>query len=169
LRAGSAQLRRHHRPDRRPERPGLPAARHPGQAEISASQDGPRFDVTTAEHRLVTGKFIAASARGDLDELLKVLAPDAWGDIDYGPAVARPHIVVTGAERVARLLLDYGGPGATLVSHPVGGQPALLGFHDRELSGVLVFTMRGETIQAVHVIVDPAKLGFLRLQLASPA
>jgi len=34
---------------------------------------------------------------------------------------------------------------------------------------VLVFTMRGEMIQAVHVIADPAKLGFLRIQLAAPA
>jgi RNA polymerase sigma-70 factor, ECF subfamily len=78
-------------------------------------------------------------------------------------------VVVTGAERVARHLMHYWGPGATLVSHPVGGPPALLGFYARELSGVLVFTMRGEAIRAVHVIADPAKLGFLRLQLATPA
>jgi len=130
---------------------------------------GARFDITSAEHRLVTEKFITASANGDLGGLLEVLAPDAWGDIDYGPGAARPHVVVTGADRVARHLMHYWGPSATLVSHPVGGQPALLGFYDRELSGVLVFTMRGETIQAVHVIADPAKLGFLRLQLATPA
>ena len=130
---------------------------------------GARFDVTSAEHRLVTEKFIAASANGDLGGLLEVLAPDAWGDIDYGPGAARPQVVVNGAERVARHLLHFWGPGATLVSHPVGGQPALLGFYDRELSGVLVFTMRGEAIQAVHVIADPAKLSFLRLQLATPA
>jgi deazaflavin-dependent oxidoreductase (nitroreductase family) len=77
-------------------------------------------------------------------------------------------VVVTGAERVARHLMHYWGPGATLVSHPVGGQPALLGFYARELSGVLVFTMRGEAIRAVHVIADPAKLGFLRLQRVTP-
>ena len=98
-----------------------------------------------------------------------MLAPDAWGDVDYGPAAARPHLVVTGAERVARNLLHYWGQAATLVSHPLGGQPALLGFHGRELSGVLVFTMRDETIQAVHVITDPAKLSFLNTQLAAPA
>lgn len=137
--------------------------------KIAARDDAARFDVTAAEHRRVTEKFIAAAANGDLRGLVEVLAPDAWGDIDYGPAAARPHVVVTGAERVARHLLHYWGPDATLVSQPVGGQPALLGFHGRELSGVLVFTMPGETIQAVHVIADPAKLGFLRLQLANPA
>jgi RNA polymerase sigma-70 factor, ECF subfamily len=136
--------------------------------KISASGDA-RFDVTAAEHRLVTEKFIAASANGNLGGLLEVLAPDVRGDIDYGPGAARPQVAVTGAERVARHLLHFWGPGATLVSHPVGGQPAMLGFYDRELSGVLVFTMRGEAIQAVHVIADPAKLSFLRLQLATPA
>lgn len=69
------------------------------------------------------------------------------------------------------------------MTHPVAGQPALLGFIGRELCGVLVFTMRdregsqqGERvrlhasqqslIQAVHVIGDPRKLRFLSSQLA---
>jgi hypothetical protein len=29
--------------------------------------------------------------------------------------------------------------------------------------------MRGEMIQAIHVIADPAKLGFLSTQLTTPA
>ncbi len=134
--------------------------------KLAAGGGGARLDVTSAEHRLVTDKFIAASANGDLDGLLEVLAPDAWGDIDYGPAAARPQVVVTGAGRVARHLLHYWGPAATLVSPPVGGQPALLGFLGGELAGVLVFDVRGETIQSVHAIADPAKLSFLSTQLA---
>ena len=134
-----------------------------------AGDAGARFDVTSAEHRLVTDKFIAASANGDLTGLLEVLAPGAWGDVDYGPAAARPRVMVTGADRVARHLLHYWGPAATLVSHPVAGQPALLGFHGRQLSGVLVFSLLGETIQSVHVIADPAKLSFLNTQLAGSA
>jgi RNA polymerase sigma-70 factor (ECF subfamily) len=135
--------------------------------KIAASQGGARFDVASAEHRLVTEKFIAACANGDLSGLLAVLAPDAWGDIDLGPAASRVPAVVTGADRVARNLLRFWGPGATLVSQPVGGQPAVLGFFGRELAGVLVFTMRGELIQAVHVIGDPRKLGFLSSQLST--
>ena len=59
----------------------------------------------------------------------------------------------------------YWGPGTTLVTHPVAGQPALLGFTGRELSGVPVFTMADGRIQAVHVIGDRRKLGALRSQL----
>jgi RNA polymerase sigma-70 factor, ECF subfamily len=134
-----------------------------------AASEGARFEVASAEHRLVTEKFIGACAAGDLSGLLAVLAPDAWGDVDYGPGAARPHVVVNGAERVARHLLHYWGPGATLVSHPAGRQPAVLGFRGRELAVVLVFTVHGEAIQTVHAIADPTKLGFLRLQLAAPA
>jgi len=134
--------------------------------KIEDGQGGARFDVGAAEHRQVTEKFIAAAAGGDLDGLLAVLAPDAWGDVDLGPGDPRARGVIHGAERVARNLLRFWGPHATLVSHPVGGDPALLGFIDRALAGVLVFTMRGEKIQAVHVIGDPRKLSFLSSQLA---
>jgi RNA polymerase sigma-70 factor (ECF subfamily) len=137
--------------------------------KISAGHDGVRFDVASGEHRVVTEKFIAACATGDLAGLLAVLAPDAWGDVDLGPGAGRRSAPVVGAEHVARNLLHYWGKGATLVSHPVGGQPAVLGFTGRELTGVLVFTMRGEVIQAVHVIGDPRKLGYLSSQLSASA
>jgi RNA polymerase sigma-70 factor (ECF subfamily) len=133
--------------------------------KIAAGQDAVRFDIPSAEHREVTEKFIAACARGDLDGLLEVLAPDAWGDVDLGPdAIRRPPVVV-GAEHIARNVLHYWGQPATLVSLPVAGQPALLGFVGKELAGVILLTMRGEVIQALHVIGDPRKLAFLRAQL----
>jgi RNA polymerase sigma-70 factor, ECF subfamily len=133
--------------------------------KIEASPGGVSIDVAAAEHRQVTEKFIAACAGGDLDGLLEVLAPDAWGDFDGGPADPRHHGVIHGAARVARNLLRYWGPSATLVTQPVAGQPALLGFFGRDLAGVLVFTMNGDKIQAVHVIGDPRQLGFLSAQL----
>ncbi len=136
--------------------------------KIAAGPGSARFDIASAEHRLVTDKFIAACSNGDLSGLLGILAPDAWGDVDLGPAAARLGVVV-GAENVARNLLRFWGQGATLVSHPVAGQPAVLAFTGRELAGVLVFTMRGEVIQAVHVIGDPRKLDFLGSQLTTLA
>jgi RNA polymerase sigma-70 factor (ECF subfamily) len=136
--------------------------------KIADGRPGARFDVESAEHRLVTDKFIAACASGDLDGLLAVLAPDAWGDVDLGPA-AEPLPVINGADNVAANLLRFWGPGSTLVSHPVGGQPALLGFHGRALAALLVLRMRAEQVEAVHVIADPAQIGFLSRQLATYA
>jgi RNA polymerase sigma-70 factor (ECF subfamily) len=136
--------------------------------KIAAGPGSARFGIASAEHRQVTEKFIAACSNGDLSGLLDVLAPDAWGDVDLGPAAAKFDVVV-GAENIARNLLRFWGQGATLVSHPVAGQPAVLAFTGRELAGVLVFTMRGELIQAVHVIGDPRKLDFVSSQLTALA
>ena len=132
--------------------------------KIEDSQGGVTFDVAAAEHRRVTEKFIAASSHGDLDGLLEVLAPDVWGDFDGGPD-GPGTVVVRGADRVARNLMYHLGPGMTLVTHPVAGQPALLGFTGRTLSVVLILTMKGGRIQAMHGIGDPRKLGLLSAQL----
>jgi hypothetical protein len=51
------------------------------------------------------------------------------------------------------------------VTHPLAGQPALLGFTGRELAGVLVLTVRGDRIQSVHVIGDPRQLRLVSSQL----
>jgi RNA polymerase sigma-70 factor, ECF subfamily len=132
--------------------------------KIEAGQGARTLDVAAAEHREVTEKFIAACASGDLDGLLEVLAPDIWGDFDGGPGDPR-SIVIHGAYRVARNLLYYWGPGAVLVTHPIAGQPALLGFTGRTLAAVLIFTMNAGKIQAIHAIGDPRKLGSLSSQL----
>ena len=133
--------------------------------KIAAGSGSARFGIASAEHRLVTEKFIAACSNGDLNSLLEVLAPDAWGDVDLGPEVTEFSGVFKGASN----LLRFWGQGATLVSLPVAGQPAVLAFTGRELAGVLVFTMRGELIQAIHVIGDPRKLDFLSSQLTTLA
>jgi RNA polymerase sigma-70 factor, ECF subfamily len=127
---------------------------------IAAQQ---RFDVPRAEHHYVTEKFIAACANGDLDGLLAVLAPDAWGGLDLGLGVSWP--VTTGAQQVAANLLRFWGPPATLVSQPVGDQPALLGFIGQQLAGVLILTIKADVIEAVQVIGDPRKLSFVQAQL----
>lgn len=124
-----------------------------------------RFDVAAREHRRVTETFIAACTNGSLDGLLEVLHPQVSGEVDLGAGVPVPGVVV-GAEAVARNLLRYWGRGATLVSQPLGGQPAVLGFVDRRLAGVLALTMRGELIGKIHVIADPSKLEYVRTQLA---
>jgi RNA polymerase sigma-70 factor (ECF subfamily) len=137
--------------------------------KIAAGQAGLGSDVAANEHRAVTEKFLTACATGDIDSLLQVLDPDAWGELVLGPEATGPEPVVTGAERVARNLVRFWGEGTTLVSLSAAGQPALLGFVDRKLTAVLVLSMHGERIQAVQVIADPRLLGFVATQLPAQA
>jgi RNA polymerase sigma-70 factor (ECF subfamily) len=130
--------------------------------KIRDSRDAGRPPVEPAEHRVVTRRFIAACASGDLDELVAVLDPNASGEID-----TRRDFVVVGAARVARNMLRFWSrPGLVLVSQPIDGHPAVLAFEERKLAGVIDLTISDESrIAAVHVRVDEATLKPLRAQL----
>ena len=77
----------------------------------------------------VTEKFITACANGDLAALTAVLDPTVWGVGTVLADPAPPPQVNHGPHDVATNLLRYLGPGATLVSGPVG-QPTVLAFAD---------------------------------------
>jgi RNA polymerase sigma-70 factor, ECF subfamily len=132
---------------------------------IAAAKGGIGTAVPDAEHRLVTERFIAACAGGDLHALLEVLAPDAWGALQLGPDSDRPPVIIRGQERVARNLIRFWGQGATLVSLPAAGQPALLGFVNRDLTAVLVLGISAVKVQSVQVIADPLVLDYVTTQL----
>lgn len=141
-----------------------PACRQLARRARKKVEDGDgrrRSNVATNEHRLVTEKFIAACANGNLDELLEVLDPEVSGVVDI-----RDGLVVTGAHRVARNLLSFIG-GATMVTQPVGGQPAVMAFVDRELVVVLTLSVADDRIRKIHAIADPAKLRFFNAQLSA--
>ncbi len=117
-----------------------------------------------AEQREVVERFIAACSTGQLEELIAVLDPDASGSID-----SRPGTVVVGAQRVARNLIRFWGPPTMLVSQPVGGEMALLGFVDRELAGIMLLTVEEHRVRKVHVVADSVTLDLARTQLSLTA
>jgi RNA polymerase sigma-70 factor (ECF subfamily) len=128
--------------------------------KIARAEGAPRATVVAAEQRLVTETFIDACASGDVEQLLAVLAPDVTGDVDLIPSR-----IVVGAQEVAGNIMRYWAGRATLVSQPGGGSPAFLAFIDRRLAGVIVTTVVGQLITAIHVIADPGKLAFVGGQI----
>jgi RNA polymerase sigma-70 factor (ECF subfamily) len=130
--------------------------------KIEAGKPAGPLDIDASRYQEVTEKFIAACSNGQMQGLLAVLDPDVAGTIDTREAVR-----VVGAEKVAdNLLRFWGQPTTTLVSQPVGGQPALLGFSNRELAGVLLLTVEEGLIKKIHVLTDPVELDFVRYQLS---
>ena len=129
--------------------------------KVRQSRDAGPAPVEPAGHRAVTRRFIAACARGDLDELLAVLDPDASGEVDV-----RKGLVVRGADRVARNLIRFWArPGFVLVSQPSDDGPAVLAFSERKLIGVIGLTIEDARITKVHVHVDESTLMPLRAVL----
>ncbi len=130
--------------------------------KIRDSRDAGRAPVEPPGHRVITRRFIAACANGDIDELLAVLDPNASGEVD-----ALKDLVVVGSERVAHNLLRFWSrPGVVLVSQPIDGRPAVLAFDERKLAGVFYLKISNNyRITAVHIHVEEAVLKTLRAQL----
>ena len=124
------------------------------RAKFSTAQ--PKLsEVASTEHQLVTEKFITACANGDIASLTAVLDPTVWGVGTILADPAPPPQVNHGPRDVATNLLQYLGPGVTLVCGPAG-QPVLLAFAERRLFAVIVLTVRGCLIAKIEVIADPA-------------
>ncbi len=112
-------------------------------------------EVASAEHQLVTEKFITACANGDVAALAAVLDPTVWGVGTILADPPPPQQINHGPDAVATNLLRYLWPDVTLVSGPVG-QPVLLAFTDRRLFAVIVLTIRGSRVAKIEAIADPA-------------
>ncbi|OSC19669.1 RNA polymerase subunit sigma [Mycobacterium vulneris] len=112
-------------------------------------------DVAPAEHQLVTEKFVAACANGDLQALAAVLDPTVWGVGTILADPAPPPQINHGPDAVATNLLRYLWPDVTLVSGPVGG-PVLLAFSERRLFAVIVLTIRESRVMKIEAIADPS-------------
>lgn len=112
-------------------------------------------DVPPAEHQLVTEKFIAACANGDLQALAAVLDPTVWGVGTILADPPPPPQINHGPDAVATNLLRYLWPDVTLVSGPVGA-PVLLAFSERRLFAVIVLTIRESRVCKIEAIADPS-------------
>ncbi|MFJ8144740.1 RNA polymerase sigma-70 factor [Streptomyces sp. NPDC096048] len=135
---------------------------HRARAHVAARR--PRGAVSPTETRDVLTAFRRAVVTGDLQGLLDVLAPDVVLVGDGGGikrAVLRP---VTGAGKVARLVI--GGlvkqaAGASLEPAQVNGCPALILRLDGELDTVLAVRFDDGLITGLYAVRNPEKLSHM--------
>jgi RNA polymerase sigma-70 factor (ECF subfamily) len=126
----------------------------------------PRYAVDPRTRRQVTERFMAAALGGDLEGLLRVLAPDVtlWTDGGgKGPATSLEP--VHGDDRVARLLIAVAEGVAETMDvrfRRVHGDPAVLLFADDAPFAVLVLEVRGDRVGGVYSITNPDKLTRVR-------
>ena len=125
----------------------------------------PRAAAAQAEQRKVVEAFLAASRNGDFEALLEVLDPDVVfrGDAGDGrTARARPWC----AERteVAELVLARGTPLAPL-GRPaiVNGRPGAVVVFPTASSSLVAFTIVGDRVTEMDLLVDPVKLRGVRV------
>ncbi|MFI7212619.1 RNA polymerase sigma factor SigJ [Micromonospora maritima] len=132
--------------------------------------DVPRHSADLAEQRRVLSAFAAAVESGELDQLVRVLAPDVMSIGDSGghfPAGRRP---VVGTDAVGRLLLGlYGqarGRGAlrgrpVLVDGTLGWQSEFLHRDGRTIRMVTSFAVHDGRVTGVFNQLNPDKVADL--------
>jgi RNA polymerase sigma-70 factor (ECF subfamily) len=120
---------------------------------------------TLVRQRQVVEAFLAASRSGDFEALLEVLDPDVAFRAEAGALGPLVPASVTGAAEVANVVLARGRPFAHL-GRPavVNGRPgAFVALPDRVVS-LVAFTIVGDRVTEVDLLVDPVKLEHVRVQ-----
>jgi RNA polymerase sigma-70 factor (ECF subfamily) len=112
-----------------------------------------------AEHRAIVQAFLAATRDGDLETLLRLLAPDVVRRADPAALPTGAATAVRGARTVAEETRVF----ATLAHHAevalVDGAPGIVVAPAGRLVDVLRITIARARITAFEVIADPVRLG----------
>lgn len=138
---------------------------HRAREHVAARR--PRMEVGRAEQQEVVERFLAAVSRGDLQELLDVLAPDVVLVADGGGVVQAVLNPVVGAKKVANLLRPFNrfAPGAEIVPMLLnGGVGARIVGTDDGHDTAVCFAVEAGRISRIYAVRNPAKLGRIHVE-----
>src|SRR5215208_3528805 len=138
----------------------------------------PRFEADQATRRRVTERFLEATSSGDLETLMRVLAPGVTLVADGGGRALAPRRPVRGAEKVARFLIAVATEERTArflrsveaepsldvrvhLAHINDGPGVVVSAGGRPISA-LVLDVAGGLVRTIHWVANPEKLTGLR-------
>lgn len=132
------------------------------RAREKVRRDGrPAAEVDRTEFEQVIGKFLTALGRGDEEQLLALLAPDA---VLYGDGGGKALSVVNplhGPDRIKRFLLGlykkYPGQ-FSFGSVQVNGKPAVLVFRNGAVNAIASYAIENGRIAQIFHVLNPDKL-----------
>ena len=117
-------------------------------------------------HRAVVDAFLAASRDGDIDALLRLLAPDVVRRADAVGLPAGVATEVRGARAVAEETRVFTARARTAEVALVDGAPGIVVAPRGRLFAVLRVTVEDGRVAAFEVLTDPARLARLELAVA---
>jgi RNA polymerase sigma-70 factor (TIGR02957 family) len=134
---------------------------HRAREHVQARQ--PRFDADRSAQRVVTERFLAACAGGDVEALLAALAPDVVLVTDGGGKAAAALRPIVGAEKVARFLLatttkGLSIPGLRVEITGVNGSPGVGAWVGDAPFMAVSLGLAGGRVEQVLVVRNPDKL-----------
>jgi RNA polymerase sigma-70 factor, ECF subfamily len=135
------------------------------RAKQHLSDQRPRFPVPRTQQEQITAQFLDASAKGDLPDLLLLLAKDVTFYSDGGGKVVAALKPIHGAQKVARMLLAIRRKWllnslSRLVE--INGQPGIVQYLDGNIHSAMTFEIIDGFIQSIYSVRNPEKLKQVR-------
>jgi len=130
---------------------------------VSTARGSKARSIDLAEQRRVAERFIAASASGELAQLMEVLDPAVAGWADLGGRNERVAEPLVGRDAVAARLIRIFSAATGIVLSPVmvNGEPGVIATRDGTVFSVLILTTEGGMVTRINAIGDPRKLRHL--------
>ena len=125
----------------------------------------PRFETDPAIQRDVAERFMAASREGDIDALMRLLAPEVEFVADGGGLARAPLHPVDGADRVTRFLLATGarmGADQRMAVVDLNGGPGIVSWEGETMIAAATLVVVDGRVQRILLVANPEKLGALR-------
>jgi RNA polymerase sigma factor (sigma-70 family) len=119
-------------------------------------------DADLARQRAVVDAFVAAARDGDFDALVAVLDPDVVLRADLGPAPGASGLI-RGARSVAEQAVMFGRLAPLVRPALVNGSAGLVAARGGRPISVLGFTVTGDKIVEIDILIDPERLRRLDL------
>lgn len=156
-----------------------PAARQLARrARDHVQERRPRFDADQTTRRTVTERFLEATASGDLEALMAILAPGVTLVADGGGRALAPRRPLHGSKEVARFLLAIATESQlarfveSIGAEPtrdlrvslasVNGGPGIVAIaHGRPITAIVLEVAEG-LVQTIHLVANPDKLAGMR-------
>jgi RNA polymerase sigma-70 factor (ECF subfamily) len=140
----------------------VPAVRqiaHRAREHVQARRPARRPD--RAEHQQVVQRFVAAAAGGDLQALLEVLAPEAVLVSDTGGKAQAARRTITGADKIARLLVALRTAADEVRMDPVtvnGASGAGVSTNGGPVDSLFSVDVQDGRVTAIYLVRNPDKL-----------
>ena len=145
------------------------------RAREHVRERGHRFETDQATRQRVTERFLTATASGDLNALMEVLAPGVTLVADGGGRARAPLRPIHGADKVARFLLSISTEDnvakflEAISTEPlpdllrtriaqVNGGPGIVVTYESTPVTTIVLDVLGGVVQTIHLVANPEKL-----------
>jgi RNA polymerase sigma-70 factor (ECF subfamily) len=142
------------------------------RAQQRVAERRPRFEPSQEAQRQLVERFLRASQNGDMAGLTELLTHDVVTWSDGGGKVSAARQPVVGRDKVLRFivgLLHKALLELRVELAMINGAPAILLYMGGDLYNAISFEIGNGQIYAIHAVLNPDKLAYLRRQLERSA